>query len=125
VIACKDDPTVKEPFDKSLLINKWHLGSGIINESGIQRALDIDSCKQDDFLVLHPDNKLVFLYGDMKCNLLEPDSLFRFWHINDGQLDLDNVFYDVISVTLDSLNLRRNLSSGLGELTTVAYYYLN
>lgn len=124
-IACKDDPPVKDPFDKSLLLNKWHLDSGIIIESGIQRAMTIDSCKQDDFLLLNPENKLVFLFGDLKCNPVEPDSLFRFWHIIDGQLNLDNAFYDVISVTPDSMNLRQKLSTGTSGFTTVEYYYLH
>lgn len=124
IIACKDD-SVKEPFDKSLLPNKWHLEGGIIIESGNQRALTIDSCKQDDYLLLNPDNKLVFLSGDLKCNPIEADSLFRFWRIIDYQLELDNVLYDVISVTTDSMNLRRKLTVGLGEYVTTEYYYLN
>jgi hypothetical protein len=125
LIACKDDPTVEASFDKSLLLNKWHLYGGIIIESGIQRALTIDSCKQDDFIQLNPENKLLFLFGDMKCNPLELDSLYRNWHIIDDQLDLDNILYDVIGVTPDSMNLRRKLSSGIGDFTTVEYYYLN
>ncbi|MCF8247552.1 MAG: hypothetical protein K9J37_21190 [Saprospiraceae bacterium] len=125
ILACKEEPNMEEAFDKSLLFNKWYLQSGIIVENGLKRPLTIDSCKQDDFTQLKTENKLVFYFGNKKCNPQEPDTLYRYWHIIDGQLDLDNVFYDVISVTPDSMNLRRKLSSGLGEYTTIAYYYLH
>lgn len=123
-VACEDET---EPiiFDKSLLINKWYLESGIITEQGQTRALVIDTCKQDDFIEIKPKNKLVFYFGQQKCSSQEPDTLYRYWHIIDGQLDLDNIFYEVISVTPDSMNLRRQLTSGLGEYTTIAYYFLN
>jgi hypothetical protein len=123
-VACKDEA---EPmaFDKSLLINKWYLESGIVTEQGQTRALIIDTCKLDDFIELKAENKLVFFFGTQKCNSSEPDALFRFWHVIDGQLDLDKILYEVISVTTDSMNLRRTLVSGLGEYTTIEYYYLN
>lgn len=123
--ACKEEPSLEEAFDKALLLNKWHLEGGIITEQGQTRALTIDTCKLDDFIELKAENKLAFFFGAQKCHSSEPDALFRFWHIIDGQLDLDNILYDVISVTTDSMNLRRTLVSGLGENTTIEYYYLN
>ncbi len=123
--ACKEEPSLEEAFDKSLLLSKWHLEGGIITEQGQTRALTIDTCKQDDFIEMKPENKLVFYFGQQKCSSQEPDTLYRYWHIIDGQLDLDNIFYEVISVTPDSMNLRRQLTSGLSENTTIAYHFLN
>ena len=126
--ACdKKENNVSEEFDKSLLLNKkWFLVGGLLDENDTTTSpITIDSCKVDNRLTFQSDNHLICYYGQVKCTAAEPDTLQKWWHVIDGQLDMDNTLYDVLYLSSDSMSLKKDLSFGLGMTGSLEHYYKN
>jgi hypothetical protein len=123
----KDSNDGMEPiFDQTLLFQKkWYLHSGIIDEGGQIRPMTINSCRQDDTIEFQPENILVCYYGMNKCSNLEPDTFPKRWHFINNQLELDNIVYDILTLSSDSLNLKRKVIFGLGVQGSFEYLYKN
>jgi hypothetical protein len=126
--ACdKKEDTVIDKFDRSLLLNKkWYLTGSLLNENGnISSTTTIDSCVADNRILFQSNNHLVCYYGQIKCNAAEPDTLQKWWHVINGQLDMDNTLYDVLYLSTDSMSLKKELFFGIGMTGSLEHYYKN
>ena len=125
--ACDKDGNIKDEFDKSLLLDrKWYSTGGILVENGQIGIMTVDSCLGDNIIVFQASNHLLYDYGLIKCPITQPDTVQKWWHVIDGQLDMDNILYDVLYLSSDSMSLKRNIHFAVGMTgDRIERYYKN